>query len=140
MVQRYSHLAFLRSQAAKALENSTFFIQFFLYPSTTGRNAKKEDAAGRHIDGQPRPFAFGSVFAPFSPLIDRTAPGGTNTLPPRVSLRTGGIISENSTFSIQFFACSRISGIDRQSRGKTVYTRGGISGKARYTAAVRFRQ
>jgi len=76
-------------------------------------------------------------FCSFSPRIDKTVPGGTKTLPPCLSPRTGGIFSENRTFFIQFFACSRISDIDKQSRGKTVYTHGGISGKARYTAADR---
>jgi len=109
------------------------------YLSTTGRNAKKAGRGSRQKT-IAAPRAFRSAFEPFLPRIDRTAPGNRNTLPPCLSPRTGGIFHEKRTFSIQFFACSHISGIGRQSRGKTVYTRGGTSGKARYTAAVRYRQ
>jgi len=140
VVQRYSRLAFLRSQAAKTIENSTFLIQYFtLSVYIPGVTQKKRGAAAvkRRL---PRPCAFRPVFAPFPRVLIKPSPVVQTTLPPCLSPRTGGIFRENRTFSIQFFSCSRISGIERQSRGKTVYTRGGTSGKARYTAAARFRQ
>ena len=99
----------------------------------------KKDRSAAADNRLPRPRLFRCVFSDFTRVGELITPGNKKVLPPRVSPRTGGNISEKRTLTIPFSVCSRIFGIDKRQRGKTACNHNGISGKGRYTAAVRYR-
>jgi len=69
VVQRYSRLVFRRSQAAKTLENSTFFIQLFALFVYIPGVTQKAGAASRQSTASRAPLFLGLFLTPFPRVL-----------------------------------------------------------------------